>query len=444
MRGATTALTRRTVLRKAFLAPWHPLVQQCWLYAMALAQKKYDVALHHALLIITHYHLSATPASDNLPAFVRFVHREMSCALNTLLAHERYDQPGELWDGRKTHYMRLCDAPAQAAHLVYEYMNCVAAGLVRRPEHMPGHTFDFNLWKTGVVTVKRPDVYFSRRNPEEIDLVVTPPPLLYAQFRGDMDKLVHHMGLLANETGHALRAQQRGPVLGSQRIQRIHPWDEPRTTREARNHRVPSFRIGARGVAGVEAHIQAATETTSFRNSHHEVRLARKDGDFAREFPYGTYLMRVQHNAPVAPPPLPGETIVTAPGPLLCEIQAELERERAMDNGGQTDPDAEPEADGAEPQAGNLSEFLQDVRGALLDEAEDLHGDATDELGDFDRSSYAPRQAAGQPPGVVVVRHRFDSKRLPGEQRPKRIVTHRDRRRGRPAAGHRHGADPPD
>jgi hypothetical protein len=34
--------------------------------------------------------------------------------------------------------MRLLDAPAQATQLAYERNNCVAAGLVDRPEHMPG------------------------------------------------------------------------------------------------------------------------------------------------------------------------------------------------------------------------------------------------------------------------------------------------------------------
>ena len=44
---ATIAISRRCNLRKAFLAPWHPLVSQIWLYALAWAQKKTGVAIHH-------------------------------------------------------------------------------------------------------------------------------------------------------------------------------------------------------------------------------------------------------------------------------------------------------------------------------------------------------------------------------------------------------------
>jgi len=34
VRGATTALTRRTTIRKAFFGPWHPMVEKLWLYSL--------------------------------------------------------------------------------------------------------------------------------------------------------------------------------------------------------------------------------------------------------------------------------------------------------------------------------------------------------------------------------------------------------------------------
>jgi hypothetical protein len=80
----------------------------------------------------------------------------VSCAINTLLAHERYDAPRQLFDGRAPHDMRLLDAAAQASHLTYEYLNPVAAGLVARPEHMPGVILDLGHWKSGGVSVQRP------------------------------------------------------------------------------------------------------------------------------------------------------------------------------------------------------------------------------------------------------------------------------------------------
>jgi hypothetical protein len=67
--GATTAITRRTAFRKAFLAPWHELVREIWLYSLALAQAETEVAIHHGVLVINHEHLIVTGLRDNLPEF---------------------------------------------------------------------------------------------------------------------------------------------------------------------------------------------------------------------------------------------------------------------------------------------------------------------------------------------------------------------------------------
>jgi hypothetical protein len=443
--GATTAITRRTTLRKAFLAPWHPGVKQAWLYAMALAQSHTRVAVHHGTLVINHHHVTATPEDDQLPLFLQIFHHELSCAINTLLARERYDQPGELLDKRSTHLMRLCDEPAQSTGLAYERLNTAAAGLVARPEHMPGFVFDFGLWKAGYIEVPRPDFYFSERQPEVLRLEVTPPPLLYRAFGGDMDKLVHSMERLVEQGLRELRAKRNGEPLGARRITRLHPWSEPRTLRETRGQRVPTFRIGARGIVGQLQHIEAAVETRAFRQEHREVRLARAAGDSEREAPYGTYLMRVRHGAPMGPPPEPFAAIVTRPGPTLREVKAELEA-RAARGLGTADP---------EPRFALIDESRQ----ALRDEAEALCEQASGGM-DFrsppravsppstvarDEGDRQPDEATEPPDrsAVAVVRHRFDRPDRDGRDRAsRRVVTLRDRRMGR-RHRIRHGSDPP-
>jgi hypothetical protein len=451
--GATTAITRRTTLRKAFLAPWHPGVEQAWLYSLALAQRHTGVAVHHATRVITHNHLTVTPERDNLPCFTRMFHHELSCALNTLLAQQRYDQPGELFDGRATHMMRLCDDAAQSTQLIYEYLNPVAAGLLWRPEHMPGFVFDFELWRKGYLDVRRPDFYFSDSQPEVLRLEVTPPPLLYLAFGSDLDKLVHAMKRLAEHSARELRARQKRAPLGARAITRLHPWSEPRTLRESRGRSVPTFRIGARGIVGQQAHIEAALETRGFRHGHERARLARKGGDFAHEFPYGTYQMRVQHGAPVAEPDF-GTGVVTRPGPTLRQVQWLLEQRAAR-----AQPAASAEA---------RFELMDRAREALLDEAEVICEHASDGM-DFQHPQRTPTgsaPAARLRPGQarrdgherideridhdvvhdrapVIVRHRFDKRSTAGGDRDaRRIITLRDRRLGRPRTS-RHGTDPP-
>jgi hypothetical protein len=443
--GATTAITRRTTMRKAFLAPWHPGVKQAWLYSMALAQSHTRVAIHHASLVITHHHLTGTPEDDRLPLFLQVFHHELSCALNTLLDRERYDQPGEVFDKRSTHLMRLCDEGAQSTQLLYDRLNTAAAGLVARPEQMPGFVFDFGLWKAGHIEVPRPDFYFSDRQPEVLRLEVTPPPLLYRAFGGDMDKLVHAMDRLTEQGLRELRARRKGEPLGAQRITRLHPWSEPRTLRESRGQRMPTFRIGARGIVGQRQHVQAALETRVFREEHREVRLARQAGDLGREAPYGTYLMRVRHGAPMAPPPEPFAAIVTRPGPTLRDVKAQLEAQAV---GGASGVDPEPRF-----------ELMEQSREALRDEAEALCEHASDGM-DFrtpPRAVSSPAagthsdgcgEAAERPElhAVAVVRHRFDrpdrAVREGRQRESRRVVTLRDRRMGRRHRA-RHGSDPP-
>src|SRR5690606_6488590 len=82
VRGATLAITRRTTLRKAFLAPWDPRVEQAWLYALADAQRETKVAVHHGVRVITHHHASITLTEPNLGEFLRRF-TAMSAALST-------------------------------------------------------------------------------------------------------------------------------------------------------------------------------------------------------------------------------------------------------------------------------------------------------------------------------------------------------------------------
>jgi hypothetical protein len=428
--GATTAITRRAAYRKAFVAPWHPLVRDIWLYSLAWAQHKTGVAIHHGVLVVNHEHLTVTPSSNDLPAFTQRVHRDTSCALNTLLARERYDAPREIWDSREPHCMRLVDAAAQASHLVYEHVNCVAAGLVERPELMPDFAFDFGLWKTGSLEVERPPVYFDDSRPARLTLKVTPPPLLYRAFGGDVEKLVYHMERLTTRALEALREKRARPAVGAKRLVRLHPWSEPRTLRERGGERVPSFRVGARGIVGVEAEVHCAEETRWFRKRHHAVRLARRDGDASAAYPFGTYEKLVVYRAPVESEPLP-DAILCRPGPLHDDIVAELEREHVAH-----------EEIGARFQA-----LCDEVESAFADEADDIVEHT--ELGLFDEPSArgaahadddAPsaEPAASKPPAVV----RRSSPPVDKDDAP-RVVTHRDRRRGRPRRSGRTSSEPP-
>ncbi|HJL14088.1 MAG TPA: hypothetical protein RMH99_00460 [Sandaracinaceae bacterium LLY-WYZ-13_1] len=53
------------------------------------------------------------------------------------------------------------------------------------------------------------------------------------------------------------------------------------------------------------------------------IRLARRDGDLERVYPYGTYEVRVHEGAPVEAAP-PADAVVAKPGRTLAEVRAQL------------------------------------------------------------------------------------------------------------------------
>jgi hypothetical protein len=379
------------------------------------------VAIHLGELPVNHGHLLATPSKANLPAFVGQVHSESSKALKTLMARERYDAPGSVWDKRDPHYLRLMDVPAQVAGSQYVRMNCVAAGLVARPEHMPGVQVGFDAWKTGYIEVKKPSFYFSPERPDILTIEVTPPPLLYEAFDGDIDAIVEHMKRLQREQVARVTAlRKRGP-LGAQRLQRLHPWDEPKTLRERGGQRVPTFRYGARGKERVQRDVEGAREVGRFHRTHHQVRIDHRDGNRTRAYPYGTYKERVIHGAPVDPVPQEGNAAIAMPGPTLADIKAKLAARETV-------PD--PSEVAARHEA-----LLTEAKTIVDEELADIVADETDAVGDF-RQSAKDRN--------VVVRHRFAHNPPEAGSGVARVIVKRDRRTGRPAAAHsKHGADPP-
>jgi len=425
VKGATTAITRRTTLRKAFLAPWHPLVSDIWLFAIADAQLHTGVAIHHANCVINHHHLECTPQCDNLPEFTRRLHRDISCAVNTLLAHERYDCPRELFDDRMAHYMRLLDAQAQASTLIYSNTNCIAAGLVSRPEQMPGHIFDFELWIRGYLDVKRPDIYFDSNRPECIRMPVTPPPLLYEAFDGDMKRLVYHLNRLSNDAAAQMRQARNRPPMGARRIQRLHPWSEPRSLRESGGKQVPSFRACEPGPEGRLVRIGATEQTHAFRQQYSQTRLAQKAGELDQVYPYGSYAVHHWYGAPVAAAPPTGNTVLQ-PGPLLKDV---CERLKHSDDK-------------------YRSYYLIDS--VREDFAEQVTEIVEDEELTFIQEKHLPPSSSESDGGQtgtnkkVVQRHRFERHAEDIDLGARRVIVLRDRRLGRPTKNwEKHGADPP-
>lgn len=310
-------------MRKAALGPWDPRVQQGWLYTLASAASDLDIDVHLTSLVINHHHTSVSAPHANISAFTHRLHQPMSCFINTLLQERGFDAMDHVWDGDRPHRMRLLDAEAMMTQLVYEKVQAVAAGLVNRPEDMPGFVFDWSLWRRGcVVRVDAPEVYFDLRfRPKTQELDFRPPAVLLALFDWDIERLIFHMRKLEDLAIKRILRQRTRPCRGAQAVLKIHPFDEPRTRRSTRGGTVPSFRIGARGMVARETRIVSSMETSAFREEHRLASLDFRQGNRERVFPYGTDKMAKLYGVRVEEEPKPG-ALLMAPGPTEEELRA--------------------------------------------------------------------------------------------------------------------------
>jgi len=381
-------------------------VDDIFFWCLALACAKCGVTLHHAVRVGSHYHLTVTLLEERLGDFLYRLNHSMSCALNVLLVKERYDAPGQLFDGRQTHVMRLLDAEAQMASVLYERCNPPTAGLSETCDGIPGQTLPPALWKSGAgIEFEMPKVYFAS-GPKRRRLRTEPPPLLFLAFGGDVDALVHHLTKLEREAERKIRDARRGrPVRTPDEVRAIHPYDEPKTLREAGGQTVPCFRVGG----GPLARMKGAVEVTAWRKQYREARKRWEAGDRDAVFPHGTYQMRRRYDAKVADPD--PEAWVSAPGITMEEAKALV----------------------AAGEAERDKDLVNRVRAAVMDGLDELLRDEPEDKPDPDEPASA--ESTNRPRPSAVTLHRFDNYRpRDGQEHPSRLIRLRDhwrRRKGR-------------
>ena len=308
--GATYALTHRCAFRKLFLTPLTPVIHEGLLFALGLALRETQTLLHHAVFMPNHPHLVVTSTEANLPRFKRLFYGEAGKFLKVALAEHGFEPPEHVFAQGAGHQMRLLNAAAQMTYLHYQDANTIKAGLVERVEHYPGVSTDLRLMNGATMTPRRPPFYFDRRHGTEVEIPLSAPPVA-ERYYGSSRDLVYTLRKARADKERQLASRRTRPVLGALAVTQQHPWNEPRSPRRFRQGPTPSFMV----VADEELRIRCCVETTEIRGRYREARDARRRGEPA-VFPYGTYAMRVFHNAPVEDAEHTAGRVVNAPGSL--------------------------------------------------------------------------------------------------------------------------------
>lgn len=278
----TTYLVTRRCTQRMFLLRPSRVVNEVFLYVLALAAKRYGVKVHAYCVLSNHYHLVVTDPHARLPAFQQLLDALVARALNAL--HGRWEN---FWATSGFSAVALATPEDIVAKAAYTLANPVAAGLVRRGREWPG------LWsspeRTGSTNeVRRPGHFFADDGclPESIELKLAVPPG-FSSARAFREAL--ELALAAKE------AEERGrEFLGARRVLAQRPLDRPRT-------REPGGKLSPRVAARDKwKRIELLGRLKTFLTDYAEALESWREKRRRAVFPAGTYLMRVAHGVACA------------------------------------------------------------------------------------------------------------------------------------------------
>jgi len=285
--GASYLVTRRCAQRQFLLRPSR-IVNQTFLYLLALAAARYDIRVHAFCVLSNHVHLVVTDPNANLPAFHQFLDALVARAVNASLG--RWES---FWAPDTYSAVRLVSPSDVVDKAAYVLANPVEAGLVASGSAWPG------LWSAperiggDAFIVERPKHFFDPKGglPDKAMLELTVPPGFDSaeQFREQLER-----ALEVRESDARSRRKGRGGFLGVARVlaQRPLARPPPGEPRRALNPRVAGRDKWKR--------IEALGRLVQFLRAYRMAWKARRAGAEDVPFPHGTYLLRVLHDVPCA------------------------------------------------------------------------------------------------------------------------------------------------
>ncbi len=283
--GATYLVTRRCLQRQFLLRP-SALVNQLFLFCVAIAAARFGILLHTVCVMSNHYHLVLSDPAARLPEFAAWLDAMLARALNRL--HGRSEC---VWSPGSYNAVRLEDEDAIVGACGYALANPVSAGLVREARHWPGVRLAPDQRS---LEVQRPGLFFREQGPlpKSATLNLTAPPGLAATV---FAQRVHEATAAREEQARKQAVVRGRGFLGRRAVLAQSPRSYPK-----RGEPRPASRPLAS--AGDFATKQAAiTRLREFWCAHRVARRRFEAGDREVLFPAGTYALRVQCGVRCAP-----------------------------------------------------------------------------------------------------------------------------------------------
>lgn len=279
VKGTTYLLSRRCSQRQFLLTP-SALVNQIFLYCLAVAASRCDMLVHGVCVLGNHYHLVVTDVYGKLPQFMHWLNMFVAKCLN---AH--YGRWESFWAPGSYSGVDTVERNDIVAKVVYTLNNPVDAGLVATGEQWPGLRSRPEDIYGSSWTVKRPKGFFRDNGnmPEEATLTFAPPPNLEGaeleRFVGDVTEVL----AVAEQTAQEKMKREGRRFLGRKAVLKQRPTDAP-TSREPRRGLNP--RVACRDKW---RRIEVLGRLRSFYDAYRAAWLQFKHGARDVLFPPGTY-----------------------------------------------------------------------------------------------------------------------------------------------------------
>ena len=286
--GKSYLITRRCSERRFFLRP-SSIVNEVFLYVLAVAARRHRVLVHAFCVLSNHAHLVVTDQDGRLPAFMQYLDSLVARAVNASLG--RFEA---FWaTGGSYSAVEPIDPRDVVAKAAYVLANPVAAGLVQRGADWPGLWSSPEQISSGKRLAYRPKHFFASDGlmPAEVGLELTPAPGFSAgDFRSQVSEA---LARLEEQHRRQLAAEGRR-FLGVARVLAQSPFARPKPGE-------PRFEMNPRIAARDKwRRIEAIQRLKTFIAQYRQAWAARRSGEANVLFPAGTYALRLLHGVQCA------------------------------------------------------------------------------------------------------------------------------------------------
>jgi putative transposase len=296
IRPCATYAISRLILGQRFLLRPDPLLNALFTWVLATAARLYDVEVHVAVVMSSHFHLVVTVPKENVSEFMHCLDANLAKALQVLRRYTRT----VIWTPGGPSIVELETLQAVLEKCGYAIVNPVKAGLVYSASEWPGVTTKVSEMGTATWKACMPGYYFDPKNPnwrKEDSLAITLPPPLR-----DMPIEEAHALLTAEveRQEELARAEVRlrgGSFAGPTRAMRV-SWLRCSKEPLKQGKLNPDFAVGS---GQHEARRASIARRGKFQADYRHALERWCAGDRDVLFPAGTYWMRVHHGVRCAP-----------------------------------------------------------------------------------------------------------------------------------------------